>query len=425
MKIYYIPIFFLIFFSQNNFAENTITIELKKVGLKITVPKNFVRVQSDQVQSYKNEIGHLNNICEGTKQGLDKAIANPNFEILLNTLDYNETITVVKFPKFDIDKSLIDKLQDKIKENCLSNATQAKIEFLNSVEGKIPIGNYFSTLAKVQSEDMNYFSENFFISTLNATYLVASNSSKAISNYELIHSIAELDIEEKDSFLDQYKRFYQKKNYQQCIFILDEAIKTNPNKPQYYLLRAILLNQSKNYNIALQDANKCLDFDKSNIDALVIRGLIKSGMKRYDESIEDIKKAELTYSILTLAKTSFESTYGLSYMYSINAINYNAKQDYNSALVSITEAINLDPSDPDNYYFRASIYSIKEEFKKAIFDFSKAIDLGYKNIGKAYFMRSLSYFSNNNNIKGCEDLAKAENFGFRDSKINLLKQYCK
>ena len=425
MKIYYTSIFFLIFFSQNNFAENTITIELKKVGLKITVPKNFVRVSSDQVQTYKNEIQHLNNICEGTKQGLEKAVANPNFEILLNTLDYNETITIVKFPKFDIDKSLMDKLQAKIKENCFSNMTLRSIEFLNSAEGKIPIGNYFSTLAKVESEDINYFSENFFISTLNSTYLLASNSSKVISNYELIRSVSDLDIEEKDSFIDQYKHFYQKREYQQCISVLDEAIKTKPNKSKYYLLRAILLNQTKKYNLALQDANKCLDFDESNIDALVIRGLIKSGLKKYDESIEDIKKAKLTYSILTLAKTPFESTYGLSYMSSINAINYNAKQDYNSALSSITEAINLDPSDPDNYYFRASIYSQKEEFKKAIFDFSKSIDLGYKNMGKAYFMRSLSYFSDNNNIKGCEDLTKAENFGYKDSKINLLKQYCK
>ena len=165
--------------------NSTNIIELKKIGLNINVPSNFIRVSADIVETFKRDIGKSIKVCEETKKGLDKALSNPNFEILLNTLDYNETIIVVKFPRYDIDKSIVDKLQDIIKENCVGIENHS-IEFLNSSEGKSSIGNYFSTLAKVKSDDINYFSENFFISSSKATYLLTSNTSKIISNYELM-----------------------------------------------------------------------------------------------------------------------------------------------------------------------------------------------------------------------------------------------
>lgn len=422
MKTKFYNSIFLIFCSHLCFALNTI--ELKKVGLKITVPDNFIRISSDQVESYKKNIGNSIKVCDGTKQGLDKALSNPNFELLLNTLDFNETIIVVKFPKFDTDKKLLDKLQNKIKETCFGNA-QINFEYLNSAEGKSPIGSYISTLSKVQNIDISYFSESFFISSLNATYLITSNSSKIVGNYELIRSISELDIEDKDNFIEQYKHFYQAGDILRGISVLDEAVRRNPNKAKYYFLRATALNTLKNYNAALQDADKYLQFDKDNIDCLILKGLIKISLKKHDESIEDLNRAGLLYSIYTLANKPFESTFGLSYISSLLAMNYDAKEDYDMALKNITQAINSDEGESSYYFLRGNIYMEKEDFKKAIPDFTKSINLGYKNIGRVYFTRSLAYFSINDSTRGCEDLVKAEKFGYKNSKINSLKQFCK
>ena len=186
-----------------------------------------------------------------------------------------------------------------------------------------------------------------------------------------------------------------------------------------------MLNQLGKYDVALVDANKCLELDKTNINALVVRGLIKNGLKKFDESIEDLTKAKLTYSILTLSNKPVESVFGLSYMYFLLALNYDAKGDYNMTLKNVNEAINSDPNDPDYYFFRGRVYSKKEEFSKSITDFTKSIDLGFKNIARVYFCRSIAYFSINNNAKGCEDLGKAEKLGYKDSNLNALKSYCK
>ena len=375
MKNHNTIFFIFIFYLNFNFANNTVIVELKKIGLKVNVPENFIRVPNDQVATHKRDIEKSSTVCEGTKQAFSKALSNPNFEILLNTLDYNETIIVVKFPKSDIDNRIIAKLQDIVKENCVG-LENYNIEFLNSAEGKSPLGNYFSTLAKVQSDDGNYFSENFFISSSKATYLLTSSTSKIVSNYELICSLSEFEYEEKDEFLERYKYFHNRKDYVQGILVLNEAIRTNPNNYKYYFLRATLLNQSKKYDAALMDVNKCLELDKTNINALVVRGLIKNGLKKFDESIEDLTKAKLTYSILILSNKPMESVFGLSYMSFLLALNYDAKGDYSMTLKNVNEAINSDQNDPDYYYFRGSIYAKKEDFSKAITDFSKAIDLG-------------------------------------------------
>lgn len=209
------------------------------------------------------------------------------------------------------------------------------------------------------------------------------------------------------------------------ISVLDEAVRKNPNKPKYYFLRATALNTVKNYSAALHDADKYLQFDKDNIDGLVLRGIIKLSFRKYDESIEDLNKAGLLYSIFTLANKPFESTFRLSYISSLLAVNYGAKEDYNSAMKNITEAINYEQDEPSYYFFRGNIYIEREDFKKAILDFTKCINLGYKNVGKVYFTRSLAYFSIDETTKGCEDLVRAEKSGYKDSRINSFKQFCK
>lgn len=415
---------FILLVLCSHFCFATNLIELKKVGIKITVPNNFIRISSDQVESYKKKIENSINICEGTKQALDKALSNPDFELVLNTLDLNESIFVVKFPKLEIDKILINDIKNKIKKNCL-DLKQTNFDFLNSAEGKIPIGSYFSTLAKVQSQGENYFSESFFISSSRSTYLITFNSSKIVGNYEIISSISELSIEENDIFIDKYKYFYNAGDILQSVSVLDEAIKTSPNTPKYYFLRANTLIKINQYNAALKDIKIFLKFEKNNIDAMVIKGVIEFSLKKYDESIEDLTKAKLTYSVLLLANKPFESTFGLPYMSSLIAMNYDAKEDYISALRNITDAISTEQEEPSYYFLRANIYLKKEDFKEAISDLTKSINLGYKNIGKVYFTRAAAYFSINEITKGCEDLVLAEKSGYKDVKINSLKQFCK
>ena len=63
--------------------------------------------------------------------------------------------------------------------------------------------------------------------------------------------------------------------------------------------------------------------------------------------------------------------------YRNRAIRYaNDLKDYEKAEADYTKAIDLDPENDENYYYRGYFYSwTLEDYEKAIADFTKAIEL--------------------------------------------------
>ena len=78
---------------------------------------------------------------------------------------------------------------------------------------------------------------------------------------------------------------------------------------------------------------------------------------------------------------------GLIFIPSINTAYADAKAD----VAKYTAAINADPNNASNYYYRGDAYRQLEDYNKAIADFTKAIQLK-PNSGGSYRERGIAFF---------------------------------
>ena len=80
-------------------------------------------------------------------------------------------------------------------------------------------------------------------------------------------------------------------------------------------------------------------------------------------------------------------------LYSLRGNNFIEINEYQKAEADYTKAIDLDPENDENYYFRGFFYLwTLQDYEKAIADFTSAIDsdpddaYNYISMGDAYFL---------------------------------------
>ena len=76
---------------------------------------------------------------------------------------------------------------------------------------------------------------------------------------------------------------------------IDQAIKLDPKKLDYYTDRALYLSENKQYKKALEDCNKVLKEDGNNVMAYYSRGLAYDGLGKYAEAVADFSKVLTVY----------------------------------------------------------------------------------------------------------------------------------
>ena len=175
----------------------------------------------------------------------------------------------------------------------------------------------------------------------------------------------------KSEIADAYfkrAQFYKgrKKDFESALKDFNEAIKLKPNEIEYLYERA-KLNQYdiKNYEKALDDYNKILSIDSLNFDAIEKIGDIYSIEVKYE-------LARKYYDKLVKAEKISPKKGAIGHV-GIADIYWEQKQ-YDDGIHEYTKAINLDPSNYDNYFYRGNIYRDKGDFNSALIDFTKAIE---------------------------------------------------
>ena len=99
------------------------------------------------------------------------------------------------------------------------------------------------------------------------------------------------------------------------------------------------------------------------------------------------------------------------------------KDEFEEALVLLSEAIKLNSEFWQAYYHRGNTYGALKDYQNAISDISKALELnpGY---GVGYFVRGATYIMGiGNKEKGCEDFQKALSLGYEKAGDYIIK-YC-
>jgi tetratricopeptide (TPR) repeat protein len=92
--------------------------------------------------------------------------------------------------------------------------------------------------------------------------------------------------------------YFQKRQFDQAILLLNKSLETNPKYAPAYEIRGTIYSSREQYDQAISDFNRALEIDPGFAEAYFRRSRAYCIDKEYDKSWEDIKKAEdLGYKI--------------------------------------------------------------------------------------------------------------------------------
>lgn len=100
---------------------------------------------------------------------------------------------------------------------------------------------------------------------------------------------------ERDAMLDFAKDLHYGDYYAECLEALDTMFKANPSDPEIMGIKADTYMHMEEYEKAEEWAEKCLSFDKRNIDALTVLCYLRSHHKDW-KGLKDVSKLGINES---------------------------------------------------------------------------------------------------------------------------------
>lgn len=391
---------FLLLIPFNSHA-NLVKFPLYKTGIKIDKPENYFLLTPENVNELKRNILGIIEVCESSKVSLEKAILNPNYQVLWNENNYNEFISFVKFPHFNVNRNTTQSLKEKLKEQCYS-FKNISIEYISENIGSSSIGNYVALLYKVTTPKLSYYSEGFFLEGNNSTILISVNTIKISSNIALINSIEYINNEAYENIISEFSELYDKHDFSNALNKLLEAIALEPSNVTAYQKRIALNIAQKKYNEVLDDANIILNYDKHNLNALLLKGLAYYFLKRYNEAIEYFEQAEFEFSILYLANLQNEYYYSFADVYRLKGEAFSNLNNPEKAIENYKTALKFsyDSLNTASIYFNLGYVksTLESDFTEAIKFYTLAINNyptnAIKEKSEALYNRGVNYRKN-------------------------------
>ena len=178
------------------------------------------------------------------------------------------------------------------------------------------------------------------------------------------------------------------------------AIELDPVDPYNYFQRGYTFGENEQYNEALASYLKAeeLDKDKSlaKSEALYTNmAVIFDELEQNDKVVEYITK-----------EIEISPDYYLGYRN--RALLYSRVKDYENAEADYIKAIELDPENDENYYYRGNFYrNFLEDNDKAIADYTRAIELDPVDPYN-YFQRGYTFGENEQYNEALASYLKAE-----------------
>lgn len=159
-------------------------------------------------------------------------------------------------------------------------------------------------------------------------------------------------------------------SFKKAVKFYTKAINIKPRDPSWALTRrAMTYQEMKNYEAAIADFTKLIEFNKKPASAYAYRAKAKADGNDLKGAIEDINQA--------IKMTKVPLTYYLA-----RAEYKAADNDFDGALNDCQLALDIQPTDPGSYYTRGNI---KVKFNKkgeACEDFFRAEEFGSQEAGK-------------------------------------------
>lgn len=146
-------------------------------------------------------------------------------------------------------------------------------------------------------------------------------------------------------------------------------------KAEAYINRGVIYFRQKEYNLAIEDYDRAIEFDSKNIDVYINRGITYSSQEQHQQAIEDYNKA------IALNNLNVDA-------YISRGIAYSAQREHDKAVQDYNQAIAIAPDNADAHYAKGFTLSLQKSNKqKAIKAYQIAAEL-YQQQGKNSYLQS-------------------------------------
>ena len=205
----------------------------------------------------------------------------------------------------------------------------------------------------------------------------------------------------------------KQRSYEQSYNAFDKYVQANPDIPRAYLNRAYTAWLSGKKEQAYKDIEKLLQLDSMNVVALCNRGFMKQQLGRSEQALADYNRA------LSINKKSADAYLNRAYLWLEQGKKDDAMKDIEAALKygRFTEQ-NFGCAGGLHYYFRGVARMKKQEYEGAILYLTNAIRADSLN-GRAFYERGIAHKAVNDKKAACEDMKKARELGIQVSNEML------
>jgi tetratricopeptide (TPR) repeat protein len=158
--------------------------------------------------------------------------------------------------------------------------------------------------------------------------------------------------------------YFRKGRTDSAIKLYNEVIAILPNNPKAYFQRGLAYDKANNADAAVKDYTQAITIAPDYLDAYLNRGgTYVDKMDKYDLGIADFNK------VLELSPDNIDAITDIG-------IAYFKKNEFKTAIASLTTAINKSPGNGRAYYLRALCYAGTKDYDKALDDAKQAQKLG-------------------------------------------------
>lgn len=185
---------------------------------------------------------------------------------------------------------------------------------------------------------------------------------------------------------------FYKKNYLECIKLMDKAIETGDSSYDAFYYRGLSKLYLNEFEKAIEDITIAINKGANTPDVFNNRGLAYLFIGDFKLAIDDFNRA-----------IEIDSTFAEAYT---NRATVNIEiGELEDALIDLDKSLKYNQNNVSTYYEKGRAYYKLKNYEEAIKNFDKCIKLNLKN-PKVYYNRGNAYFKLGNYQKAIEDYSK-------------------
>ncbi|BAY37673.1 tetratricopeptide repeat protein [Nostoc sp. NIES-2111] len=164
---------------------------------------------------------------------------------------------------------------------------------------------------------------------------------------------------------------------QRALEAIEKAIQSQPNNPNLYNEKSVVLNDLKGYTQAEAAINKAIDLSP-RAAFFLNRGYFYYEQKKWDLALADYTQALKINPQLALA-------------YNNRGLLYKEPKKWDLALADYNQALKINPQYAEAYYNRGLVYYEQKKWELALADFTQALKIN-PQFAQAYYNRGVLYY---------------------------------